>query len=464
MHQDNENELNDGDNVDKDIYNQDIYEDDIVPEEVSTNPSYQIEEPIEPQETLENNVYKNTQNEKERNKGLEIFLLVVGTIFSFLLLSFIANCLLSASGFGNSWNGIYNEIEEYLVSQPGPDENNGSKPNPFNPNGPKVEITDDNDIGPNTLNAEQIYKKTSPSIIGVVIYENSADMGADPKGEGSGIIMSSDGYIVTNSHVIGDSKKYNVKIVMNDSTEYPGSVVGYDTRTDLAVVKIDAKNLPVAEFGNSDKLNVGSWVLAIGNPGGMDFANSLTRGIVSAVNRTVSSANPVKYLQTDAAINPGNSGGALLNMSGRVVGINTSKIVATGYEGMGFAIPINTAKSVIDDLISQGYVSGRVRLGMTGKVISEYQSKMYNVAKGIIIVEISTDSDLPSKGVAVGDILTKINGADITGFDTLFAELAKSAPGDEVTLSVYRPKTEKTRESTFEARVRVLKDQGQTQN
>ena len=151
-------------------------------------------------------------------------------------------------------------------------------------------------------------------------------------------------------------------------------------------------------------------------------------------------------------------------MSGQVIGINTSKIVSTGFEGMGFAIPMNTAKTVVDDLISQGYVSGRVRLGITGKVVSSYQSKLYSVPEGIIIADISSDSDLSSKGVSTGDIITKIDSVQITGFDVLFSELSKHSAGDEVTLSIYRPKSDKSNESNFGVKVKVLEDKGETQN
>ena len=395
---------------------------------------------------------------KKMSKGLALFFIVVGVIFATFVMGIVISVSL-AGPYINSYVSSNNRDksgDDSIVSQYIPESGD------FDPNGPKIEIQNNADSG--DLSAEQVYADVSPSIVGIVIYENTGQISQDSKGEGSGIIMSQNGYILTNSHVIGDSKKYNVKVVVNGNDEYAGNVVGYDTRTDLAVVKIDASNLPSATFGNSDNLKVGSWVLAIGNPGGMDFANSLTRGIVSAINRSVSGSNPVKYIQTDAAINPGNSGGALVNMSGQVIGINTSKIVSTGFEGMGFAIPMNTAKTVVDDLISQGYVSGRVRLGITGKVVSSYQSKLYSVPEGIIIADISSDSDLSSKGVSTGDIITKIDSVQITGFDVLFSELSKHSAGDEVTLSIYRPKSDKSNESNFDVKVKVLEDKGETQN
>lgn len=436
------------------------------PQENNNETTSDDQEP--PQSTdLVTNSPKNLPDQKPPKKktdnGLMIFLIIVGSILVILLLGIIARCSLSFFFKGQNLNNIVNEVEKYISTPVESEQNTSSNNFVFNPNGPKINIVSGSD-DESSLSAEQVYKNVSPAVVGVVIYESSADIESDPKGQGSGIIISSDGYILTNSHVIGDSKKYKVKIVTNDSKEYSGTVIGYDTRTDLAVVKIDANNLTAAEFGNSDDINVGSWVIAIGNPGGLDFANSLTRGVVSALNRTVSSSSSVKYIQTDAAINPGNSGGALVNMNGRVVGINTSKIVATGFEGMGFAIPINTAKSVVDDIISQGYVSGRVRLGMTGKVVSSYQSQVYSVPQGIIVVDISSDSDLIAKGVEVGDIITKIDDVQITSFDILYSELSKHSPNDEVNLLIYRPKTEKSGESTFNVKVKVLEDKGQTQN
>ena len=443
--QDSLEESNDQNGIES---NTEVLEEDI--EVITPKSSEQVEAEIEG---------KDIKPEKKRiNKGLVLYFVILAFVFSLFVTGIVMSMRFSGSNISSYITSSNKDASEKdsNVSEYIPQENT------FDPNGPKIEI--ENNTNSKDLSAEQVYADVSPSIVGIVIYENTGEISQDSKGEGSGIIMSQDGYILTNSHVIGDSKKFNVKVVVNGNDEYAGTVIGYDTRTDLAVVKINASNLPAVNFGNSDNIKVGSWVLAIGNPGGMDFANSLTRGIVSALNRSVSSSNPVKYIQTDAAINPGNSGGALVNMSGQVIGINTSKIVSTGFEGMGFAIPMNTAKSVVDDLISQGYVSGRVRLGITGKVVSSYQSKLYSVPEGIIIADISSDSDLSSKDVSKGDIITKVDSVQITGFDVLFSELSKHSAGDEVTLSIYRPKSDKSNESNFDVKVKVLADKGETQN
>lgn len=316
------------------------------------------------------------------------------------------------------------------------------------------------------LSAETIYSKLSPSVVGVVMYDSKANIISDPIGQGSGVIISENGYIVTNSHVIGNSKQYNIKVVLSNNEEYSAKIIGFDSKTDLAVIKIEKSGLTFATFGNSDEVKVGSSALALGNPLGLNFAGSLTRGIVSAVNRCTSgTANSlVKYIQTDAAINPGNSGGPLINMYGQIIGINSSKIAVEHCEGMGFAIPSNTVKSVVDDIIKKGYVSGRVRLGISGKMVTNYQSQFYNVPMGIIISEISNDSNLLAKGIQTGDIITKINNVDILNLDSFYAELYSHKPGDTITLKVYRQPSNKTiSPSTFEVNVTLLEDKGETQ-
>ena len=329
-------------------------------------------------------------------------------------------------------------------------------------NGPSISIEEQPQDG--SLSAEQVYDKAAPSVVGVVVYDYNAGIISDPTSQGSGIVISQDGYIVTNSHVVGDSKQANIKIVTSDEKEFSGKVIGYDTRTDLAVIKAEATGLTPASFADSDTVKVGSWALAIGNPGGLNFASSLTRGTISAVNRSVgSSQSLVKYIQTDTAINPGNSGGALLNMYGQVIGVNSIKIALADYEGMGFAIPSNTVKSVVDDIIAKGYVSGRVRLGITGKAVSNYQAQMYNVPIGIIVSEIGSDSDLSNKGVQVGDIITKINDTNVTGFDVFYSELTKYKANDTVKLTIFRQSTNRLNSSTFEVSVKLLEDKGETQ-
>ena len=317
----------------------------------------------------------------------------------------------------------------------------------------------------NELSPETIYSQVAPSVVGVIVYDSEADVISDPIGQGSGIIIDSKGYIVTNSHVINDSKRTNIKIVFNNDEEIPGEVVGYDTRTDLAVIKCDKTDLPCATLGDSDQVKVGESVLALGNPLGLDFASSLTRGIVSAVNRSKSGSSNslVKYIQTDAAINPGNSGGPLINMYSQVIGINSLKISVAGCEGMGFAIPSNVVKNIVSDLISKGYVAGRVRLGIGAKMISNYQAQIYNVPVGVVVAKIYNDSSLKSTSVQVGDIITKINNVNVTSMDSFYGELYKYKPGETISLTVFHTSTRKSGGNTFDVNIVLLEDRGETQ-
>ncbi|MGN1132396.1 MAG: S1C family serine protease, partial [Ruminococcus sp.] len=197
--------------------------------------------------------------------------------------------------------------------------------------------------------AQSAYNKVADSTVAVLSFTDEIKDETLADGQGTGIIISSDGYIVTNSHVIGDSKnKYLHQVKDNKGKKYTAYVVGYDTRTDLAVLKISAKNLTAVSFGRSDDLKVGDDIIAVGNPGGVNFQNSLTKGIVSAKGRSIDDSS-VTYIQTDAAVNPGNSGGPLCNLYGQVVGITTAKISSSVYEGMGFAIPSETIKEIADD-------------------------------------------------------------------------------------------------------------------
>ncbi|MDQ5984040.1 MAG: hypothetical protein RUMPE_01071 [Eubacteriales bacterium SKADARSKE-1] len=372
------------------------------------------------------------------DKGLKAFLWIFGIVISFALIFFTSSIVISYIKGTTSWLPFsWNSNNE--------DNSHSTALN-----------TVDRTETEGTMTAEVIYSKVAPSIVGVVTYNPSQGLISSSAGQGSGIIMSADGYIITNAHVVGNSNKSNVTVV-KDEKEYPAKLIGFDTRTDLAVLKINATGLTPAQFGNSDQLAVGEWVLAIGNPGGLE--NSLTRGLVSALNRSIGSANSlVKFIQTDAAINPGNSGGALLNMYGQVVGINSSKLV--DYEGMGFAIPVNTAKTVVDDIINRGYVSGRVRLGISVRQISAYEAQLNNVPQGLLILEISNDSDVSSKGIRVGDIITKIDGISTDTTSTLYGELAKHSPGDTATLTIYRTAIMGTNSTTFDARVTLLEDKG----
>jgi len=307
--------------------------------------------------------------------------------------------------------------------------------------------------------AKAIYAAVSPSIIGVVCETQEGIS------SGSGIICREDGYIITNSHVIKDSKQHQkLRVILHDNSQYNAAVVGFDKTTDLAVLKIDAKSLPVASFGNSDTLAVGDWVLAIGNPGGMTFASSLTRGVVSGLNRSVgySEKANMTYIQTDTAISPGASGGALFNLYGQVVGVNTSKLVAEGYEGMGFSIPIARAKGIINDLIQNGYVSGRARLGIGANQVSSIQQQL-GWPQGVIIASIDSNSAFSGTEAKVGDIITKVDGNQISTMTELYQKLGLHKSGEKMTVSIYRPGKIGQNGKTFDVTVTLLADNGDTQ-
>lgn len=394
---------------------------------------------------------------KRMNKKTKAFLWVIGAVL--VLLG--AAMVLYSVGLTSGWfGGETAEPPQASSSTPAPEDDQ------------KLleieEIPQDGMMTPN-----QVYEKVKHSVVAVVTYGQGSDLTDSPISSGSGIVFSEDGHIVTNSHVIGDSNQYPVKVVFTgqdeneEDQEYPAQIVGYDKRTDIAVLKIDAAGLTPAEFADSDQLKVGDTVLSLGNPGvaGENFTNTLTKGMVSAVNRTVTmSSINMQYIQTDAAINPGSSGGALLNLYGQVVGINAAKITTTEIEGICFAIPTNIAKDVINDIVKNGYVSDRVRLGVTIRGLSSYEAEMYNVPQGLVIVGFSSDSEIPSKGAEIGDIITAINGVNTTSSNTLYNELEKFKAGEKVKLTIYRQASGSQRARTFEIEVTLLEDRGETQS
>ncbi len=317
----------------------------------------------------------------------------------------------------------------------------------------------------NELSAVTIAENVRPSIVGIMSYTQGK-----LNGEGSGIIMCEDGgytYIITCAHVISD-KGAELAILLLDGTSYTAEMVGYDERTDIGVIKVEVTGLPVATFGDSSTLRIGETVYAIGNPGGSEYFGSMTSGIISAIDRSISSSYTMKVIQHDAAINPGNSGGALVNVNGQVIGINSSKIMDTDFEGMGFAVPMSTAKSVAESLIAHGYVPNRPKLGISYADVSAYQ--FYNMLvsiKGLpqgslIISSISTDSDLANTDVKSGDLIIAVNGTNLDTADVLLDLIEKSSVGDTLTLTICRVDTQTYSTSTFDVKVKLVEDKGST--
>lgn len=267
---------------------------------------------------------------------------------------------------------------------------------------------------------------------------------------GTGIVMTSEGYIITNAHVIYDNntdtnygKATGVSVLMSDKTEYEATIIGYDTDTDIAVLKIDASGLTPAEFGNSDDLQVGELVLAIGNPLGFELFGSVTSGIVSALNREINiNDKKMNLIQTDAAINSGNSGGPLINSYGQVIGINSAKMTSTyssaSVEGLGFAIPITQAKTIIDDLINYGYVKGRPQLGITCIDVDESTASLYNMTVGAYVRSVTPNGAAALAGIQEGDIIIGVNGTAVSTADELNEKKNEFNAGDTITLTISR--------------------------
>ncbi len=283
-----------------------------------------------------------------------------------------------------------------------------------------------------------IAKKVSPSIVAIRIKKSVQDFFGftyESEGNGSGIIIDNQGHIVTNNHVIDGSD--NIIVVLHDGRELSAKVVGRDVQTDLAVIKVEEKNLPYAELGDSSTLEVGELAVAIGSPMGTDYAGSVTAGLISGLNRELFVGNrSMKLIQTDAAINPGNSGGALVNSEGKVVGINTLKLVRSQVEGMGFAIPINEAKPIIQQLIENKKVS-RPYLGITGQTIDEKTAKQYDVPQGVLIRQVIEGSGADKAGLVRGDIITKIDDERVTTIEQLQKIIQSKKVGDVLKVEAY---------------------------
>lgn len=411
-----------------------------------------------------------------------ISLVVIAVIAAFTL--FVVNTADSSSNVvevppgieGGNYEDFFNEYGEYFEDPKYNDDfGNGNESPPIVDDDvvpdadaplPDVEVTPNHEgiaieKRPSTaeLDAKAVYKKIAPST--VTVGATMPTSSGDATTTGTGIIATSDGYVITNSHVVFDSKNTILKITTNDGEEYEAVVVGVDRSTDLAVLKMNDHNFTPAEFGDTGELSIGEWVLAIGNPGGEKFSSSLTRGIISGLDRTVGeySENGMTYIQTDAAINPGNSGGPLVNMYGQVVGINSSKIITTGYEGMGFAIPVSGAQEIINELLSGGYVKGRTRLGITGGDVSELEAQMYNIPLGFKIATINNDSAFNGSKVEAGDIITAIDGNEVTGISSISNTLLKYHPGDKIKVTLYRSSTD----TSFDVEIVLLEDKGETQ-
>ena len=335
-----------------------------------------------------------------------------------------------------------------------------------------INTSDDEDDNSNTANlntqlillqgysdtAVGVAKKVQPSIVAITVeYSVNSIFNRTPgtaTAKGSGVIISEDGYILTNNHVVnssssssnvfyevGEASKVTVKLY-NDDTEYEGEIIGTDSQTDLAVIKIDKTGLTVAELGDSDSVQVGEFAMAIGSPLGLD--NSVTAGIVSAVNREVLDEDGNKYIaiQTDAAINSGNSGGALVNSKGQVIGINTLKLSGDGVEGVGFAIPINSTKDIYQQLIEYNKVK-RPYIGISGRDLDEKTAEANNLVVGVYVVSVEEFSAAEKAGIKAGDVIIEADEKDIETMDELNEIKNQKQIGDTMKLKINRNGQEK---------------------
>ena len=294
---------------------------------------------------------------------------------------------------------------------------------------------------------EAVAKKVTPSVVGIRTTTSVTSFfggSSEATGEGSGVVYSSDGYIITNYHVVSGAitnktgSKIEVFTDSLDSDSYEASVVGYNINSDLAVLKINASGLTAVEFTDSSELKVGQYVITVGNPGGLEFMDSVTYGVISGLNRVVSSDSDVRLIQTDAAINPGNSGGALVNVKGQLVGINSSKIVSEEFEGMGFAIPSNTVDEICKKIIEkqndpEPYIGITISEKYTASVL-----QYYGYPTGAVISSVAEGSPAENAGLQKGDIITEFAGKTISDYTVLGEALEDCKPNDKVSVKIYR--------------------------
>ena len=315
----------------------------------------------------------------------------------------------------------------------------GGKGGIYSGNTEKINITSSESISP----VEAVAKKSMKSVVGVTTTETIRDVFFGEKqvqGVGSGIIIDSKGYILTNSHVVGNGAAENITVMFENGDKKSAKVMWFENALDLAVIKVEGANYPAADIGNSDSLNIGELAVAIGNPLGLDFERTVTSGIISGLNRTVQADQYTKVenlIQTNAAINSGNSGGPLLNGRGEVIGINTLKLKSA--EGLGFAIPINIVKPIIDQVIKEGKYTS-VYIGIGGDSVAKYRAAGIDVGveSGIVVSQVEAGSPADKAGISKMNIIVSLNGKEIDSLETLRKEMYKYKPGEKVKIGVIK--------------------------
>lgn len=275
-----------------------------------------------------------------------------------------------------------------------------------------------------------LVEQVSDSVVSIVTFSFDNQI---MQGQGSGIIMSQDGYILTNAHVVNQKDLPEIKVVLNDKTEYNAVVIGKDTRSDIAVLKIEATGLKPAVFGRSDQAKLGEEIVVIGCPAGLE--GSVSEGVISGLDRDIHMSENdarTRCIQIDAAVNPGNSGGALFNMWGQVIGITTSKLSSTEYYGIGFAIEINEARPIIEAIMEYGCVPGQVRIGVTFYEIDEETAPQLNTYPGLYVVELDPDCDISNSGIKPGDTITEMDGVKVRSKKDVDELLKDKKPGESI--------------------------------
>lgn len=385
----------------------------------------------------------------QNNKGLKVFVIIISIIFVLSVLSAIAGAALfytNRQSFANNFNAYGEVLENWFadIFQVGPDGGHDTDDSIITPDEGAPNVGQDGDIirhgtpdydsDRQTLSVRDIAARGKKSVVGIVVTAYNGS------GGGSGIVLTEDGYIVTNAHVVEGAQ--TIKVVLDDAakTEYTATVIGQDAQTDIAVIKAEgASDLTPGEFGDSDKLAEGDIAVAVGNPRGLELQGTVTVGYISAINRNLDVDGQILTLiQTDAAINPGNSGGALLNEFGQVIGINSRKFSTELYEGLAFAIPSNIAVPIINELKSNGRIEGRPMFGITGATIDAQTAFENNLPRGVYIETVEADSDMAAKGVKSEDIIVAVNGIRINSLEELNAQKSKYKAGDTVKITVVR--------------------------
>ena len=318
--------------------------------------------------------------------------------------------------------------------------------------------------GQTLMSPAEVYASTVNSVVSIncsAVSTNIFGQQTESASSGSGFIYTADGYIVTNQHVIANASSINVTLYNGDT--YPATLVGSDSDYDVAVLKINAKDLPAVTLGNSTDVNVGDNVMAIGNPLG-ELTFSMSSGIVSCVNRAINvEGTPFNMIQVDASINPGNSGGPLMNLYGEVVGIVSAKYSSyadTTVEGLGFAIPINDVQSIISDIMENGSVTDKAYMAITAGTMTQQMAAQYkiNATEGVFVYSVEDGGAGDKAGLKLGDVITKLNDTQITSMEDLSAAKKGFKAGDTVTLTVLRDGQEITTQLTFDAQPQTTND------